>query len=70
MLGLLADPFEGGIKKDVSTMSYYFVTNGLAMFMLIGFSIIIDYLRKAKWVQLLIDNGQNPMLAYAGGQIF
>jgi len=67
MLGLLAEPFEGGIKKDVSTMSYYFVTNGLAMFMLIGFSIIIDYLRKAKWVQLLIDNGQNPMLAYAGG---
>jgi len=67
ILGLLFEPFEGGIKKDNSTMSYYFITNGLALFMLIGFSIIIDYFRKQKFLQLLIDNGQNPMLAYAGG---
>jgi hypothetical protein len=67
VLGLIAEPFEGGIKKDPSTMSYYFLTSGLAIFMIIGFSIIIDFFRKVRWVSILIDNGQNPMLAYAGG---
>lgn len=67
VLGLLFEPFEGGIKKDHSTMSYYFVTSGLAVFMLIGFSILIDIFKKQRWLSILIDNGQNPMLAYAGG---
>ncbi len=65
-LGLLFEPFEGGIKKDPPTMSYYFVTAGMAIFVLIAFTIIIDILKKQKRVQLLIDNGQNPMIAYVG----
>ena len=65
-LGLLFEPFEGGIKKDPPTMSYYFVTAGMAFLMLIAFTIIIDVLNQQKWVQLLIDNGQNPMIAYVG----
>lgn len=65
-LGLLFEPFEGGIKKDSPTISYYFVTAGMALFILIAFTIIIDVLNKQKWVQLLIDNGQNPMIAYVG----
>lgn len=67
IFGLLLEPFEGGIKKDHSTMSYYMVTSGLAVFMITGFTMITDYLKKPGWLQLLIDNGQNPMLAYAGG---
>lgn len=66
LLGLLFEPYEGGIKKDHSTMSYYFVTSGLAIFMLIGFTIIIDILNKKKYLNLLITNGQNPMIAYVG----
>jgi hypothetical protein len=66
ILGLLFEPYEGGIKKDPSTMSYYFVTSGLSVFVLIGFSIIIDFFKKQKLLQLLIDNGQNPMIAYVG----
>ncbi len=66
ILGLTFEPYEGGIKKDCATMSYYFVSAGLAIFMLIAFTIIIDVFRKRRWLQLLIDNGQNPMIAYIG----
>jgi predicted acyltransferase len=66
LLGLAFEPYEGGIKKDHPTMSYYFVTVGLAIFLLIAFTIIIDVFKKKKYLQLLIDNGQNPMIPYAG----
>ena len=65
-LGLLFEPFEGGVKKDPSTLSYYFITTAIAFFMLIAFTVIIDILKKPKYLQLLIDNGQNPMIAYVG----
>lgn len=66
LAGLVLEPYEGGIQKGNPTMSYYFVTSGLAVFMLIAFTIIIQVFRKQKYLQLLIDNGQNPMVAYAG----
>jgi predicted acyltransferase len=46
-------------------MSYYFVTVGLAICVLIAFTILLDVLRRRRWAALLIDNGQNPMIAYA-----
>jgi predicted acyltransferase len=66
ILGLAFEPYEGGIKKDCATMSYYFVSAGLAVFMLIAFTIVTDIFKKRRWLQLLIDNGQNPMIAYIG----
>ena len=66
ILGLFFEPYEGGIKKDPSTMSYYFVTTGLAIFFIIAFTIIGDILGKRKLVSLLVANGQNPMIAYMG----
>ena len=66
VLGLIFEPYEGGIKKDHPTLSYYFVTSGLAICVFIGFSILIDVFRQKRWLGLLIDNGQNPMIAYAG----
>jgi len=66
VLGLIFEPYEGGIRKDHATMSYYFVTAGLAHCMLIAFAIVIDRFQCRRWLQLLIDNGQNPMIAYAG----
>jgi predicted acyltransferase len=65
-LGFVFEPFEGGIKKDHSTMSYYFVTGGLAIMMLIALTILIDVFQKRKWFNLLITSGQNPLVAYAG----
>jgi len=66
VLGLIFEPWEGGIKKDHPTLSYYFVTSGLALCVFIIFSIVIDVLRQPSAVRLLIENGQNPMIAYAG----
>lgn len=70
ILGLLLEPYEGGIKKDPNTMSYFFITSGLAIFTLIALSIYIDIFRKKRWFQLLIDNGQNPIIAYTAGANF
>lgn len=66
ILGLLFEPYEGGIKKDSATMSYYFVSAGLACFVLIAFTSVMDALRKPWALRLLADNGQNPMIAYVG----
>lgn len=66
VLGLLFEPYEGGIKKDSATMSYFFVTSGMAIFLLIGLTIIIDVFQKRWFLQLFIDNGVNPMIGYAG----
>ena len=70
ILGLFFEPYEGGIKKDSATMSYYFVTAGLALFLLIAFTIIIDIRGRRLGVNLLVANGQNPMIAYVGGGEF
>jgi len=70
MLGLVLEPFEGGIRKDHSTFSYYFVTTGTAIWLLASLMIWIDLFRGARWFSLLVDNGQNPMIAYAGMQNF
>lgn len=69
-IGLVFEPYEGGIKKDSATMSYYLVTSGLAVFMLTAFTIVINVFRKKRWLSLLIDNGQNPMIAYVGSANF
>jgi predicted acyltransferase len=66
VLGLFFEPYEGGIKKDRASMSYYFVTAGCAICLLIAFSILLDVFQRRRWVQLVIENGQNPMIAYAG----
>jgi hypothetical protein len=66
VLGLIFEPYEGGIKKDHPTLSYYFVTSSLAICVFTGFSILIDVFAQKRWLRLLIDNGQNPMIAYAG----
>lgn len=63
-LGLCFEPFQAGIKKDPSTYSYYFVTVAIAFFLLIIFTILIDRFNQKRFLQLLIENGQNPMIAY------
>jgi len=63
-LGLCFEPLEGGIHKDPSFVSYYFVTTGLSIFCLVVFMIWIDVLGWGKGLGWLVANGQNPMLAY------
>ncbi len=67
VLGLFLEPFEGGIKKDHATLSYYFVTAGLSFIILMIFTILLDFHNIKTWLlRLLVDNGQNPMIAYVG----
>ncbi|MCU7495678.1 MAG: DUF5009 domain-containing protein [Ignavibacteria bacterium] len=70
LLGIFFEAFEGGIKKDKSTLSYYFVTSGLAIYSYIALSVLIDCIRKKKYFSLLINCGQNPMIAYVAGSNF
>jgi hypothetical protein len=69
MLGLFMEAYEGGIRKDVSTYSYYFVTSGLAFMALIFFSVVCDFFNGSKYCRFLIGSGQNPMIAYVGSSM-
>jgi len=64
VLGLLLEPFEGGIKKVPDTLSYYFTVTGVTMMLLVALTTVIDSLRHRRWVNTLIDVGHNPLLAY------
>jgi predicted acyltransferase len=66
-LGLVFEPYQAGIKKDPATLSYFFVSGGLAVMMLLVFTIVIEAFQQKRVVRLLIDNGQNPMIAYVAG---
>ncbi len=61
-IGLLAEPLEGGIKKDHATISYFFVTGGMASFVLI-FALELE-LRFGLHFRALEACGANPMFAY------
>lgn len=69
LLGLFLEAYEGGIKKDPSTWSYYFVTSGLAFFMMITLTGIQCVAPGQKLAQYLSENGRNPMVAYVAGNL-
>ena len=69
MLGLCFESFEGGIKKDPSNYSYYFVCSGLAFTALIVFEGFQDRFLLSKAVRFLGLQGQNPMVAYVAGNL-
>jgi len=63
-LGLAFEPYEGGIKKDPATMSYFFVCLAMSIFLFIFLAIALRIFKQRRWLQLFIDNGRNPMIAY------
>ncbi|MDF2189635.1 DUF5009 domain-containing protein [Paraflavitalea sp. CAU 1676] len=69
VLGLFLEAYEGGIKKDPSTFSYYLVTSGLAFFMLIAFYGFQYSAVGERVVNYLSLNGRNPMVAYVAGNL-
>lgn len=70
ILGLFFEAYEGGIKKDPSTYSYYFVTTGLAFLCIILFEILSRFTFSSKITFFLALNGKNPMVAYVAGSLF
>ena len=69
LLGLFFEAYEGGIKKDSSTYSYYFVTSGLAFFMLIIFTFFARNKYFLGTINYFSLNGKNPMVAYVAGAL-
>ncbi|SOD19911.1 DUF5009 domain-containing protein [Pedobacter xixiisoli] len=69
LLGLFFEAYEGGIKKDFSTYSYYFVCSGLSFLTLLAFSLLekLGYLKSM--TTFLAANGKNPMIAYTAGNL-
>ncbi|WP_199117213.1 DUF5009 domain-containing protein [Pedobacter sp. ASV28] len=69
LLGLFFEAYEGGIKKDYSTYSYYFVCSGLSFLTLLSFSLVekLGYLKPI--IGFLASNGKNPMIAYTAGNL-
>ena len=63
-VALFFEPLDGGIKKDPSSFSYWFLTSGLAFV----FYVTCDYLTKIYpnniMISSLVKCGQNPMIAY------
>jgi predicted acyltransferase len=64
LLGLAIEPTEGGIKKEPETLTYFFTVTGTTSMLLVAMTAITDALKKARWVNLLIDIGHNPLLCY------
>jgi len=69
LLGLFFEAYEGGIKKDISTYSYYFVTAGLSFFLLIALYGLQLTKLGSHIVHYLGMNGRNPMVAYVAGNL-
>jgi predicted acyltransferase len=70
LLGLFFEAWQGGIKKDFSTYSYYFVTTGLA-FLFLSCLLIIEKNKIFKSsVRYFSAIGKNPMIAYTAGNLF
>ena len=69
LLGLSFEAFEGGIKKDFSTYSYYFVTVGLAFFSLIVLAALQALPIGKNIHRFFVLTGQNPMMAYVSGSL-
>ncbi|MBV6646806.1 MAG: DUF5009 domain-containing protein, partial [Cyclobacteriaceae bacterium] len=64
VLGYLAEPLDGGIKKDPATLSYFLVTAGLSIFLLLVLVSMEKWWKSSRFYQLLVANGKNPMIAY------
>ncbi len=62
IIGLVTEPMEGGIKKDHATVSYFFVTGGLASFVLTA-TLALE-IRFGVRLRALEACGANPMFAY------
>jgi hypothetical protein len=71
VLGMVLEPFEGGIKKVPQTLSYLFVSAGLSGALLLTCVIVADaFGHGRRLLRPLVEVGQNPMLAYVVYMLF
>jgi hypothetical protein len=70
VIGLLLEPTEGGIKKEPETLTYFFTITGTTSMLLVSLMALTEGLNRKRWVQTLIDLGQNPLLCYVVFTVF
>jgi predicted acyltransferase len=64
VLGMLLEPFQGGIKKVPGTLSYYFALAGNTALLLAALFALAELLGVRRGLATLVEIGQNPLLAY------
>ena len=64
LLGLVFEAWQGGIKKDSATISYFFLTSGLAGFSIVIFRLWEPLFRPGRLLGFNTLTGMNPMLGY------
>ncbi|MVZ64719.1 DUF5009 domain-containing protein [Sphingobacterium sp. DK4209] len=69
-MGLFFEPLDGGIKKDPSTFSYWFITSGLAFIFYLTCDYLVTFWKNNMIIQSLVRCGQNPMIAYSVSAFF
>ena len=69
LLGLCLESYEGGIRKDDVTLSYLFVTCGLAFYALLLLTVVCDHWH-VRWLCTPLEMvGKNPMVAYVSASM-
>ena len=69
LLGLCLESYEGGIRKDDVTLSYLFVTCGLAFYALLLLTVVCDHWH-VRWLCAPLEMvGKNPMVAYVSSSM-
>ena len=69
LLGLYLESYEGGIRKDDVTLSYLFVTCGLAFYALLLLTVVCDHWH-VRWLCAPLEMvGKNPMVAYVSASM-
>ncbi len=69
-VGLFFEPLDGGIKKDPSSFSYWFITSGLAFLFYLTCDYLVSFCKDNMLVKSLVRCGQNPMIAYSVSAFF
>lgn len=64
IIGYFIEPFQGGVKKDHATLSYFFLTSGLATLWILAFHHFYSSLWIAKLLKPIEYLGQNALMAY------
>jgi len=64
IVGLLIDPYEGGIKKVPATFSYCFTMGGICIILLLFFHYICKLLPGSFLVRTFSGAGANPLMSY------
>lgn len=69
LLGLCLESYEGGIRKDDVTLSYLFVTCGLAFYALLLLTVVCDHWH-VRWLCAPLEMvGKNSMVAYVSASM-